>query len=54
MVHRSKLAILKNAGKDQTESYNFHGQLAKTKWKSYKIGELSYYNKLNECCCTIS
>jgi cytochrome b involved in lipid metabolism len=49
-----KLAILKNAGKEQTESYNFHGQLAKTMWKSYKIGELSYSNKSNKCCCHIS
>ena len=49
-----KLAILKNAGTQQTESYNFHSKLAKTQWKAYKIGELLYFNKSKECCCFIS
>lgn len=45
-----KLAILKNAGTKQNNSYNFHRQQAKTMWKSYKIGELLSSNKSNECC----
>ena len=31
-------AILKNAGTDQTHSYNFHGSNGKHLWKYYKIG----------------
>ena len=31
-------AILKNAGTDQTHSYNFHRRRGKYLWKDYKIG----------------
>ena len=46
--------IIKNAGTDQTDSYDFHGIVAKALWKHYKIGKLEHTDKVDGCCCIIS
>jgi len=40
-------ALLKNAGSNQTNSYDFHTPEGKKIWEQYCIG---YINKRNDCC----
>ena len=49
-----KDSIIKNAGKEQTDSYNYHNVVAKAWWKHYKIGKLKNADKVDGCCCIIS
>ncbi len=49
-----KDSIVKNAGTDQSDSYNYHSVVAKALWKHYKIGKVDNIGKADECCCIIS
>ena len=42
-----KYSIVKNAGTDQTKSYNFHSKKGKDSWNQYHIG---FINKSHNCC----
>jgi nitrate reductase (NAD(P)H) len=42
--------ILKNAGKDVTEDYDFHTSSHKKIWKQYHIGYVEKSNYQTNCC----
>lgn len=46
-----KESIIKNAGTNQTHSYNYHGIPAKALWERYKIGKLKKNDNRDNCCC---